>query len=95
MLAGNTALALGNPDEALDYARAARDRAAVDSLTLTRSAFIGEAELIETRAMLAKGDSAQARAIIPRATVALRYGAGSSHPLTRDAEQLLAALAAK
>ena len=79
ILVAETALALGQPDTALGYARKAREIAAVDSLTEARSARVGEARLIEGRALLATGDTAQARTVLQQALVALRYGAGEGH----------------
>jgi len=54
--------------------------AVVDSLADLRSAYVGEARLIEARALLAGADTAGARAAIGRALPALRYGAGAEHP---------------
>lgn len=85
-------LALGEPIEALKLAREARDTASVDSLAELRSARVGEARLIEARALLASGDSAGGRASIERAVVALGIGAGGNHPLTREAQALAVAL---
>jgi tetratricopeptide (TPR) repeat protein len=92
MLAAETALALGHPSEALGYARDARVKAALDSLTETRSAYVGEARLVEARAVLASGDTSGARAALARSVVALRNGAGAGHPRTREAEKWIAAL---
>lgn len=90
ILAAETALALGKPPEALGYARDARVTATLDSLSETRSAYVGEARLIEARALLASGDSATACASVARAIVALRNGAGPEHTRTREAETLSA-----
>jgi hypothetical protein len=92
ILAAETALSLGDPAEALGYARAARVKAAVDSAAETRSAYVGEARLLEARALLALGDSAVARTTAVRAVDALRSGAGAGHPRVREAEALLASL---
>ena len=89
LLATECALALGRPDEALALARGAHAVAAVDSLAETRSARVGEAVLLEGRALLAQGDSAAGHAAIARALVALRFGAGPDDPRTRSAEALL------
>lgn len=91
ILAAESALALGQPAEALRYARDARTTAAVDSLATTRSAYVGEASLVEGRALLALGDRAGARAALGHAVVALRTGAGAEHPRTREAERLASA----
>jgi hypothetical protein len=87
-------LALGEPAEALKLAREARATASVDSLAEFRSARVGEARLIEARALLASGDSAGGRASIERAVVALATGAGMKHPLTGEARALAATLGA-
>ncbi len=92
VLAAETALALGQVDSALSLAGQAREIAAVDSLTETRSAYVGEARLIEGRALLAKGDSAAAREAFEKGVIALRTGAGVEHPRTREAERMLATL---
>ena len=92
MLAGETALAIGSPVEAIGYVRDARARATVDSLTEVRSAYVGDARLVEARALLATGDSVNARTTLARSLVELRNGAGAEHPRTRDAERLLATL---
>ena len=92
ILAGETALALGQPTEALGYARDARAKATLDSLTEKRSAYVGEARLVEVRALLARGDSSDARAELARSVVALKYGAGAEHERTREAEALLGAV---
>jgi eukaryotic-like serine/threonine-protein kinase len=82
----------GNPAEAVEYARAAADIASSDALSETRSAYVGEARLIEGTALLAGGDTAAARAVITRAVGALRAGAGAEHPRAREAERLLASV---
>jgi tetratricopeptide (TPR) repeat protein len=92
ILAAETALALHQPAEALDYARGARATVTPDSLTAARSAYIGEASLIEARALLASGDTSRARATLAQAVTALRTGAGPTHPRTREAEALVTAL---
>jgi tetratricopeptide (TPR) repeat protein len=94
LLAGETALALGWPDSALRYARDAERIALKDSLASTRSARVGEARLIEGRALLASGDTAAGRAVLGRAHRALRAGAGEAHPRTREAAAGLDALTA-
>jgi tetratricopeptide (TPR) repeat protein len=85
-------LALGEPAEALKLAREARVAASVDSVAELRSARVGEARLIEARALLAGGDSTGGRASIERAVVPLATGAGVKHPITREAQALAAAL---
>lgn len=80
------------PAEALEYARAAHGIAASDPLTETRSAYVGEADLLEGRALLADGDVSGARAALSRARTALIAGAGDSHPRVRETEAVLARL---
>jgi hypothetical protein len=92
ILAAETALSLGRAADALRFARDARTIATSDTLSETRSAYVGDAELVEGRALLARGDSAAARAAIARGVQALRSGAGASHPGVRAGEALLAAL---
>ncbi len=92
LLAAESALSLGQIEEALRLAREARAIAAVDSLTVSRSGAVGEARLIEAEALLASGDSAAGRAAAAEALAALRFGAGAGHPRTRQAEGLAAAI---
>jgi tetratricopeptide (TPR) repeat protein len=92
LLAAESALSLGQIEEALRLAREARAIAALDSLTFSRSAAVGEARLIEAQALLAGGDSAAGRAAAAEALAALRFGAGPEHPRTRQAEKLVAAV---
>jgi serine/threonine-protein kinase len=92
LLVAETALALGRPDTALDFARQARETATLDSLTETRSARVGEARLIEGRALLANGDTAGGYRVLQQALVALRTGAGNEHEQTRQAATWLASL---
>jgi hypothetical protein len=87
-LVAGTALELGKPAEALGFARAADSLASEDSLAVTRSAYVGEARLLEARALLATGDSAGARQAIGPALVALTAGAGPDHPLSVQADSL-------
>jgi serine/threonine protein kinase len=89
LAAGRSALALGDVPQALDLAREARAMATPDSLAETRSAFVGEARLVEAQALLASGDSLGARSRIERALAALLAGAGPLHPRTREAAALL------
>ena len=91
LLAAESALGAGNADEALGLARMAEAVADLDSLTGSRSARVGEARLIEARALLARGDSVAAQTAVERARLALRTGAGRDHPRTREADALAAA----
>ena len=92
ILAAETALATHRAADALAFARDARSIAARDSLAETHSAYVGEARLMEARALLAGGDTVGARVTLDRAVVALRNGAGSEHPRTREAEAMQASL---
>ena len=94
LLVGRTALDLGQPATALEYARAARASAAIDSLTELRSAWVGQARLLEARALLATGDTGSARGAARAAARALTAGAGADHPVTLEAEAFLASLKA-
>ena len=92
MLAGQASLAAGDPEGALRHARWAREVATPDSLANGRSALVGEARLLEARALAARGDRAGAREAVAAALPALRVGAGASHARAREAEALLAGL---
>jgi len=83
---------MGHADSARALALQAHDIAAVDSLTELRSARVGEADLVEGRAMLASGDTAAARKTLREALVALEYGAGPDFARTREAKTLLQSL---
>jgi serine/threonine-protein kinase len=89
LAAARSALALGDLPQALALAREARAMAALDSLSETRSAFVGEAQVIEARALLASGDTLGARGQLEGAVVALRNGAGPLHPSSREAAEML------
>jgi tetratricopeptide (TPR) repeat protein len=90
--AAEAALDARDPGAALEYARAAHGIAVSDSLSETRSAYVGEARLLEGRALLAAADTAGARRALSRAVTALRAGVGAGHPRAREAETLVAAL---
>jgi serine/threonine-protein kinase len=90
--AAKTALDAGDPIKARDYARAAHGIALSDSLSEQRSGYVGEARLLEGRALLASGDTASGRTMLDRAATALRAGVGADHPRTREAEAVLARL---
>jgi tetratricopeptide (TPR) repeat protein len=87
-----TDLTLGRPAEVLELAGRALRVAAVDSLTETRSMYVGTIRMLMAKARLAEGDSAAARDLARRAVVAIRTGAGPAHYRTRQAEQLARAL---
>jgi hypothetical protein len=88
ILAADAALAAGDAGKALEFARAARGIADVDSLTPTRSAYVGEARLFEARARLLAGDTTAARDAVRQALTALTFGAGPDHHQTREAAAL-------
>ncbi len=90
--AAEAALDAGAPDEALEYARAAHGIATSDALTETRSAYVGEARLLEARGLLLTGDRPGARTVLEQALTALRTGAGPAHPRVQEAENLLSQL---
>ena len=90
--AADAALLAHDPVKAAAYARAAAEMATSDSLSETRSAYVGEARLLEGKALLAQGDTASARVVLARGVSALRAGAGPEHPLVRAGEGLLASL---
>ncbi|MBL0171791.1 MAG: serine/threonine protein kinase [Gemmatimonadaceae bacterium] len=92
MLAARAALALREPDSALMFARDARSTATRDSLTITRSARVGEALLLEAMALWQRGDTTLARAEAGRARLALTQGGGARNPRTREAEWFLSRL---
>jgi hypothetical protein len=92
LLASTAALGAHLPDSALALARSALTISMLDSLADTRSAYVGEARLTEGRALLARGDTAGARATLERGLAALRRGGGAGHPLVRDAEALLSTI---
>ena len=92
LLVGQTALDLGQPAIALEYARAVAASAAIDSLAETRSAWVGQARLLEARALFATGDTVAARRAASAAARALTVGADAGHPLTLEAHALLRSL---
>jgi hypothetical protein len=92
ILAAEAALGAHDPADARRYADDARAAATLDSLTDSRSAYVGGARVVEARALLALGDTLAARHELERGVAALRAGAGEQHPRTREGEALLAAL---
>jgi len=89
LLEGATRLvAAGAYDVATRYAEHAARIAAVDSMTYRQSGIVGQAEAVEARAALGRGDSAQARALLARAVPPLTYGLGARHPATLAAVAL-------
>ncbi|HEU4641939.1 MAG TPA: serine/threonine-protein kinase [Gemmatimonadaceae bacterium] len=92
LFAARVALSLGQRGDALRFARDARAVSTLDTLTETRSAYVGEARLVEGRVLLAMGDTTAARLTLGMALGALRRGGGSEHPRAREADALLRAL---
>jgi len=88
----DVALAGGSPVKAIEYARAAADIATSDSLSESRSAYVGEARLLEGKALLARGDTTAAQATLARSVAALQYGLGAADARSREAEATLASL---
>ncbi len=84
------ALNLDRVPLALQYAQRARRVIMADSLSLTRSAPVGDAMMAEARAIAAAGDSTAARALARRALVPLRFGYGPSARRVLAAESWLA-----
>jgi serine/threonine-protein kinase len=89
VLAAETALELGNLEEAVQLARAAEQVALVDPLAESRSAFVGEARATLGRILLAQGDRAGAAVLLQKSQTALQNGAGAEHPVTRQVQRLL------
>ena len=85
VLAAEYALELGTPADVADaeqFARSAFEIAAVDSVALGRSAFVGEASLLLARALRARGAAAEAVPWAQRAASALGAGAQRGRPGT-------------
>ena len=89
VFAAEAALVVGDAAKAVEYARAARVMADVDSLTGRRSAYVGEASLLEARGLLGTGDSVSARDRAAVALSALTAGAGAHDPRAIEARALL------
>ena len=86
-------LAAGDGAAADSLATLARAAAAVDSLALERSAYVGRAELVRARARTALGDSTGARTLADRAIVALTHGYGPTHRAVGEAKAFRNSLA--
>lgn len=82
----------GNAERARIYAQVMRQIANTDSLTTTRSADVGLADLYLARSFAAEGMRDSARVWAAAAATALRTGAGAGHVHTREAEALLGTL---
>ncbi|HSL69687.1 MAG TPA: hypothetical protein VK864_05565, partial [Longimicrobiales bacterium] len=81
-------LAAGDAHRADSLAQLGRAAAAVDSLALQRSGYVGRAELIRARAQLALGNRAGARQAAEHAVIALTNGLGPANRHTREARAL-------
>ncbi len=81
-------LTAGDPKGADSLAGLARAAAAVDSLALDRSAYVGRAELVRARARLALGDRDGAGTSASRAATALGFGYGPANPFAQAARAL-------
>ena len=86
-------LGQGRWAEALQKARVLRQIDLVDSLAATRSADVGQADLLIARAYAGLGRVDSAAVYGRAALAALTAGAGAAHPGTHDAATLLASLA--
>jgi serine/threonine-protein kinase len=82
----------GHGGEADSLAQLAIAATALDSLTLTRSAHVGRAELVRARVAAAAGDRAGAVRVVDQAAAALANGYGPEHRLAREARALRAEL---
>jgi tetratricopeptide (TPR) repeat protein len=91
-LLARSALLAGDTHAAIEYARQAIAIARVDSLADFRSAYVGEARLVEAEALLRAGDTATARTEAMRAAVALGVGAGELDSRTIEARALVSRL---
>ena len=85
-------LSQGTVERARTYARVMRGIANTDSLTATRSADVGLADLYLARTFAAQGMRDSARVWAIAAQTALRAGAGPRHAQTQEAEALLGTL---
>jgi tetratricopeptide (TPR) repeat protein len=87
--AGSWRLANGDAVAADSMARLAHAAAVVgDSLGAERSGLAGRADLLEARALIAKGNASGAAAAAARAVTALRNGYGPDHLWTHEARAL-------
>jgi eukaryotic-like serine/threonine-protein kinase len=93
IMAAEWRLAAGAPRAADSLALLGRAAAAVDSLALQRSGWVGRAELVRARAAVALGDTQAARAAAHRAVVATTSGFGPHSRFTRAAVALRDSLA--
>jgi hypothetical protein len=78
-------LANGDARGADSLALLARSAAAIDSVALERSGYVGRAELVRARALFAQGDSKAAHAAAGRAVTALTHGFGATNRYSLEA----------
>ena len=88
-------LAAGDARAADSLARLGRDAAAVDSIALDRSAYVGRADLVRARALAALGMMTDARRAAERAVTAMANGYGSRNARTLAAIALRDSLASR
>ncbi len=86
-------LADGKARMADSLARIAIAAGGVDTAALRRSAYVGRAELVRARALLALGDTSRAREAAERAVAATTNGFGPMNPYTLTARALADSLA--
>ena len=84
------ALTTGDATHAASLARDAHRAAAVDSVALRQSAYVGDALMAESRARLALRDTVAATALATQALAPLGYGYGAGHARIAAAQQLVA-----
>jgi serine/threonine protein kinase len=87
VIAAEWRLAAGDARAADSLALLGRAAAAVDSLALQRSAYVGRAEFVRARARHAQGDDAGAKAAADRALIALAHGYGTTNAHTQRARR--------
>jgi hypothetical protein len=75
-------LAAGDARAADSLAILGRDAASVDSVALDRSAYVGRAELVRARALVALGMAAEAQRAAERAAIAMANGYGPRNART-------------
>jgi hypothetical protein len=90
--AGEWRLGRGDARGADSLGAVARQAAAIDSLALTRSAFVGRAELLRAQALRSLGDATSARQAAERAVTALANGYGPAHRWTGAARAMVDSL---
>ncbi|MEP6730124.1 MAG: protein kinase [bacterium] len=88
--AAEIGIGFGKIPDAMHLLGDARAISAFDSLAETRSGYMGDVGLLQGRALLARGDTAAARATLVKARVALMSAAGATHPRTRELDSLVA-----